>query len=265
MEKKAAAAAHDADTNKQSTAFTLFEKHRREFERTVGRLEKVDKYNWFWDDAPDEFDAKYGGDTNAKFPDHAPFNWEMIKRRHEHGPYGLNRENQEGEERFKVLAPCYTGRGKWLKRRFEDSSAAAAKKLKKRKPNRRVINPHGVDWDLSAQDAYNMIQAAVERNSKDSHDPDDKQGVLCAARKVREAIQQAVEKRGRRHEREMRDSDDRHKFALIIDKSRNHEAAIQSWCMQPFPERGYERLQSNCAFAGLSKLDLMNALRHMNS
>ena len=184
-----------------------------------------------------------------------PFNWERIRRRHEHGRYVLNRENQGEEERFKVLAPYYTWRGKWPKRRFEDSSAAAAKKLKKRKPNRRVINPHGVDWDLFAQDAYNMIQAVVERNAEDSHDPDDKQGVLCAARKVREVIQQAVEKTGRRHEREMLYSDDRHKFALISDKSSNNEAAMQSCCMQPFPERRYERLHSNSVCAGLSKID----------
>jgi hypothetical protein len=40
MKRKAAAAAHDAAANKQSTGFTLSEKHRREFERIVGRLEK---------------------------------------------------------------------------------------------------------------------------------------------------------------------------------------------------------------------------------
>jgi hypothetical protein len=37
----------------------LYEKHRREFERIVARLEKVDQFGWFWDPAPVEYDEQY--------------------------------------------------------------------------------------------------------------------------------------------------------------------------------------------------------------
>ena len=53
---------------------------------------------------------------------------------------------------------------------------------------------------------------------------------------------------------EMDFADDRHKFALAVEKS-NTEAAMQSWRKEPFPERKYERLASDVVCAGLSKVD----------
>ena len=43
-------------TPQQSGGLDLYERHRREFERILTRLEKVDKFGYFWDDdVPDEF------------------------------------------------------------------------------------------------------------------------------------------------------------------------------------------------------------------
>lgn len=49
-----------ADPNPvSSSSMDLYERHRREFERIVARLEKVDLYGYFVEDAPPEFDEKY--------------------------------------------------------------------------------------------------------------------------------------------------------------------------------------------------------------
>jgi hypothetical protein len=37
----------------------LYERHRREFERIVSRLEKVDAFGYFWETAPESFDEEY--------------------------------------------------------------------------------------------------------------------------------------------------------------------------------------------------------------
>jgi hypothetical protein len=42
-----------------STTVNLYERHRREFERSIGRLEKADPYHWFLGDLPPEFDETY--------------------------------------------------------------------------------------------------------------------------------------------------------------------------------------------------------------
>lgn len=235
----------------------LYEKQRREFDRVVSRLEKIDKFGWFWDDAPDEFDEHYESRNNDEvaFPNNPPFNWEMIRRRRLGNRYVLNREVQEEEERFARLGPYYQWRGKWPKRRFVVSSQG--KKHKKRKPNKRVLNPFGVNWKLFAQDVNAMLDATVKRHSEIMRlDENDKAGVLCAARRVREAVMSAVSKTGRRHERELQNSDNFFKFSLAIDRTINQEPAMQSnWRTQPFPERKYERLVADRVCAGLSTLD----------
>jgi len=257
--------AENDNNNGKQAGLTLYEKHRREFERVIARHEKIDRFGWFWDEAPEEFDEKYGeneDETNATFPNHAPFNWEMIRKRRQHGRYVLNREKLEEEERFSLLEPYYAWRGKRPKRRFQENSSfpasvVAVQKLKKRKPNKRVSNPQGVHWDLYAQDVLAMIESALERNSdeNDTESLENKQGVHWAAHKVRDGVLSSVEKIGQRHEREMREADDRHKFALVVDKATNNEAAMQSWRKHSFPERKYERLKKDRVCAGLSELD----------
>ena len=331
-------------TLETSRSMSLYEKHRREFERIVCRLEKIDRFVWFWDDAPPELEEVYelekedddeeeeeednkgnkkstrDKDTRKKppppvyrttFPTHAPFNWEMIRRRLKHGRYVLNREVQEEEERFQALGPYYEWRGKWPKRKFVASQVMPttthctggggtldgnSSKNNKKKPrvNRRVLHRQGVNWDLFCQDALHMLDTTIERvereakrasedeeeeemknhemdedrcgtgasaaatpnNINNSNEPQNLSAVAKAAQKVREKILLAVEKTGRRHDRELRASDDRHKFALAIDKSANHEAAMQlDWRTQPFPERIYERLSSDSVCAGLSRVD----------
>jgi hypothetical protein len=55
-----------------SAALDVYERHRREFERIVARLEKVDAFGFFFDDVPPEYDENYeniddgsGGDDDV--------------------------------------------------------------------------------------------------------------------------------------------------------------------------------------------------------
>jgi hypothetical protein len=53
-----------------SAALDVYERHRREFERIVARLEKVDPFGFFLDDVPPEYDENYdiddgGGDDDG--------------------------------------------------------------------------------------------------------------------------------------------------------------------------------------------------------
>lgn len=45
-----------------SNAMDMYERHRREFERSVARLEKADQYEFFLGDVPDELDECYAND-----------------------------------------------------------------------------------------------------------------------------------------------------------------------------------------------------------
>jgi hypothetical protein len=48
-----------------SAALDVYERHRREFERIVTRLEKVDAFGFFFDDIPPEFDENYDIDDGG--------------------------------------------------------------------------------------------------------------------------------------------------------------------------------------------------------
>lgn len=53
----------------------------------------------------------------------------------------------------------------------------------------------------------------------------------------------------------MATADDRYKFGSAIEKTKNTEAAMQSWRKEPFPERRYERLSDDAVCDGLSDVD----------
>jgi hypothetical protein len=69
---KAALVSDDPPPDNNSTAMDMYEKHRREFERSLVRLEKADAYEWFLGDVPDEFDECYikpPAETSEQAPD----------------------------------------------------------------------------------------------------------------------------------------------------------------------------------------------------
>jgi hypothetical protein len=194
----------------------------------------------------------------APYPSHAPYNWDMIHRRMEYGRYILDRRQKEEDDRCTALAAYYASTGR----------RRGGRKKKKTESDARVKNAKGVHWDLFRQDVFAMCDAALQRrahqkpSSRDDGDDDDhemdegQRGSLSyTIKKVREAVQQTVDRTGKRHGSEMDNADDRFKYSQAVQRV-NAEAAMQSWRKVPFPERRYERLQHHCTVCdGLSVID----------
>jgi hypothetical protein len=79
------------------------------------------------------------------FPDHAPFNWAMVRRRMEHGRYVLDRE-------------------KYL--RGQGGRRVAGMRRKALPPLHRL----GVDWDLFVKDVVGMCDMALENDEEDDEE-----------------------------------------------------------------------------------------------
>lgn len=153
--KKAAAKAKKDDT---VVVKDLFASHMRDFEKCMTRLERQDTYAFFLGDIPPEHDEDYGTGNAVKtsvqaqpdlpatppppkptIPDAAPFNFAVIRKRHERGRYILDRVRQHKERTFSSTAP-------------------------------ELIHPKGVHWDLFRDDVVQMCDAAIAR------DPDEGNG-----------------------------------------------------------------------------------------
>ena len=69
-------------------------------------------------------------------------------------------------------------------------------------------------------------------------------------------MEKLYDRTGSRHITELQEADARHEFSLALKASENQEAAFQGeWRKIPFPEREYDRLQSNVICAGLGAVD----------
>jgi hypothetical protein len=86
------------------------------------------------------------------FPDHAPFNWAMVRRRMEHGRYVLDRE-------------------KYL--RGHGGRRVAGMRRKALPPLHRL----GVDWDLFVKDVVGMCDTALE-NDRDEDEEEEDENVV---------------------------------------------------------------------------------------
>jgi hypothetical protein len=188
-----------------TTAMNLYERQRREFDRIVTRLEKLDKFGWFWDEAPENFvenyekkktppkqtltttmiaakskdgvenpeDASIVDDAekpfsakaeagavpsvstthddavlSSVFPSHAPYNWEMIRRRREHGRYVLDRVKVAEQEREKLLQPYFEWKKEQEQKQQQQQQLAEQKALtiskmgkRKRSPTKKGLAP----------------------------------------------------------------------------------------------------------------------------
>lgn len=227
-----------------TTGLDVYERHRRELERLFTRLrDRVDIFHHFWEDPPLGLEEVYTAESKQKYPTFAPFNWEMIHRRMNHGRYIVDRRQKEEDERYTLFADHYrsTGRRRGGRKKKAESDA-------------RVLNPQGVNWEMFHTDVFAMCDAAIRRQ-RDDEDDDGQRGTLShAVKKIKEAVQQAVERAGKRQTAELDTADDRHKYSMAI-KGGNNEAAMQSWRKEPFPERKYERLTADDVCDGLSTID----------
>ena len=189
--------------------------------------------------------------------------WETIQQYMDEGRYVLDRIRKEEIERRALFGDSYHD--------FNQSN-----KKEPTTTSHRVMNPKGVHWEVFRSDVFAMCDnvlellrkqqkantaaaaaaAADDDDVEEDHIDDGQKGsVSYTVRKIKEAVHTAVDRTGRRHESEMKFADDRYKYTLAIESHRNTEPAMQSWRKVPYPERIYERLNSDVVCAGLSKVD----------
>lgn len=250
-----------------SQVVDLFERHRKEFERSLGRLEKADVYNFFGTVVPPEFEEVYtreGADSSiSSIPDNGnsaqhdgltsrsqspvPGTQESEKK-----PKKKKKKKESDEAENKVIFPStppfnfvVIRRRMELGRYIFDRVAienekridlmtpywiSIGRKNIKRNPKKSlipVLHPKGIDWDLFRKDVFAMCDSALVRY-RDDDDGDVGPGTLIhAVGKIKDLMEQIYEKFGRRHYIEMAAANDRHRFSLAMDQTTNNEAAVQ--------------------------------------
>lgn len=89
------------------------------------------------------------GTTDNVYPCHPPFNWEMVRRRRDHGRYILDIQAAE-EQRLCQIKTCLQEEG-------SQSSPSSSRVVS-------LVHPKGVDWDLLRKDVAEMCDSAIKRN-----------------------------------------------------------------------------------------------------
>ena len=176
----------DSETARPSHALDMYKRHRKEFERSLIRLEKVDTFGFFLGDPLPGFDEFYNEEnkedntnkatstvsgksestervdpligTSVKgdrpencqkpvlFPSQPPFNWTVVRKRMDHGRYVLDRIKMEEDHRKNCHALVPVDKYK---------NTAARHNLKYSK---------GVHWNQFRKDVLGMCDAAISRD-----------------------------------------------------------------------------------------------------
>lgn len=225
-------------TTNTGTGLGMFERHRREFERCLLRLQKLDIYNFFHeDDVPQEFDECYEPDsTQVSDENSATVNGGMDDNTSispkssatsstsmdtTMSSSGENDKNEQKKESAIVFPkhPPYNfvvlrkrvDRGRYKRRMDAEEN---------------VKDPVGIHWEQFRDDVIGMCDSAIERNS--GNYDDGTPGTLShTTEKIKTTMEQIYEKTGRKQSKEMELSNDAHRFTDIIQGTENREAAMQ--------------------------------------
>mmetsp|Transcript_49199 Transcript_49199/g.96205 ORF Transcript_49199/g.96205 Transcript_49199/m.96205 type:complete len:1958 (-) Transcript_49199:139-6012(-) len=223
-----------APTHKASD---ILEKHQREFERTLERMEKIDKYDFFR--KPDHLvvTSKSGNasDSELRKDDSSEivfFDDLRILMGSDH--YKLNRRKHE----FDRIRRIGIGPSDF---KYEDVV---------------IFHEEAIDWDSWKSDAVEMCDLAY-RNCQVGNPK--KPGTLShASIKIKEYVQSTANKLQRKHSQEIELDDFRFRFDSLVDD--NNEACVQGfWRQSPFPKRNYETLSSYVICDGLDDNDICSA------
>ena len=249
-------------TSVTTQAMDLFERHKREFERSLGRLEKADAYNFFGTAVPTEFEERY---TNVESDPahHLESNSDAVRTAHHSSEtsqlpsIGESKPAKNGSKKGKqeegaiqfpstppfnfVVIRRRMELGRYILNRLQLENEERinlmtpywkliGRKAITRKPKKSlipVLHPKGINWELFRQDVNAMCNAALERH-KDLEDDDGTPGTLShTCTKIKDLIDQLYEKNGRRHYTEMESANHRHRFSVAMEKANNTEAAMQ--------------------------------------
>jgi [histone H3]-lysine4 N-trimethyltransferase ATXR3 len=246
-----------------SNALDMYERHRREFERSISRLEKVDHYSFFLGDVPEEFQESYSNDdlghafssmshtssTDAQEttvqaslsatgqPDHIPSSSRgapNVKTASQdcfpdHPPYNfiiIRQRMNHGRYVIDRASIEELERRQRLAPYFQSlGKELAMPSSHGNATTSRTLFPKGINWTLLRHDVIGMCDGALERNPElGSGGP----GTLIhSAKKIKEALEQVYEKTGKRHDAEIALANDRHRFSTAMAASENNAAAMQ--------------------------------------
>jgi hypothetical protein len=242
-------------------AMDLFERHKREFERSLGRLEKADAYNFFGTAVPSEFEETYIRVRSDLSQDLAENTVDAMTAQHscepsqspsldDSKPAKKSKKKKKEEEviQFPTTPPfnfvvirkrMELGRYTLDRVRIENEERidlmtpywkSIGRKNTSRTPKKSLIpilHPKAINWELFRQDVHGMCDAAIERN-RDLEDDDGSPGTLShTSTKIKELMEQLYDKNGRRHCMEMVAANHRHRFSMAMEKAMNTEAAMQ--------------------------------------
>jgi len=222
-----------APTHKASD---ILEKHQREFERTLERMEKIDKYDFFR--KPEHFVAtsKSGNasDSELRKDDSSEIVFfDDLRILMGSDRYKLNRRKHEFDRVTRIgIGPSDF--------KYEDVI---------------IFHEEAIDWDSWESDAVKMCDLAY----KNCEVGNGKSGTLSqAAIKIKEYVQSTANKLQRKHSQEIELDDFRFRFDSLVDD--NNGACVQGfWRKSPFPKRNYETLSSYVICDGLDDNDICSA------
>ena len=273
--------ANTSNANNDSRAMDMYTRHKRELERSLARLEKVDRFGFFFDKCPPEFDEdyEYVDETDISFPDSPPFNFAVLRKRFAAGRYDLNFVKAEVERRKAIQATMNYDETASLQTVKEsdamDVDRADCDEILKEadcdallydEVAKSMCHPLGVDWDTFNKDVIGMCDAAIQRNPEDGENLTS--GHLGnSANKIKKLMDEMYTNYGCKRRAEMEASEARLKYEHILNNCGNKEAAMQGkWRKQAFPERKYERLQSSSVICdGLSEMDKSYAMYELGT
>lgn len=240
----------------------LYERHRKEFERSINRLEKADPYHWFLGDVPKEYDECYlkqplnpslnqGGESSTAdggANDKAPIsesvdsneipsstaNSDLQKEAElqfpDHPPYNfsiLRKRMEHGRYVLDREAVEVEERTQLMTPYLKSIGARVPKRGSKKTKNSSlpVLCQKAVDWEAFRKDVIGMCDSAEERNLECD---DGSAGTIShTCKKIKDTLEQIYEKFGLRHNIEICSTNDRHRFFSAIESVDNKEAAMQ--------------------------------------
>ena len=288
----AATSESGADTTSEDPTeprrMNMYTKHRNEMEKSIQRLQKLDRYGFFLEDAPPDLDENYDDDSDSDssdedsdsedegekirdrkvvtFPDQPPYNFMVVKKRFAAGRYDLDMvaiEQKRLSGIKRILDSNYAGSSSLAA--GNDSGGTHSDELDYKELAKTMLHPLGVDWELLKSDVSAMCDAALIR------DPD---GVSLGtghlgftAMKVKHLMEEMYNSYGIKRKLEMEESEMRHKYQKMLMNCGNTEAAMQGkWRKNAFPERKYQRLETASVICdGLSKEDKSYAMYELET
>jgi hypothetical protein len=263
-----------------SRCVALYTKHKKEMEKSLIRLEKLDRYGFFLEATPPQFDENYDCDDGdvpghddssiqaahkrhraVPLPNQPPFNFLIVRKRLAAGLYDTDMVALE----LKRLRGIRAMTNKSRTSHDESDAGKIDYDIEYDELEKSIRHPIAVDWDTFKADVVAMCDAAIIR---------DPEGISLgsghlgwAANKIKKVMEEMYNTYGNKRRFEVEEREARGKYEMVLMSCGNMEAAMQGkWRQQAFPERKYERLETSSVICdGLSPNDRSYAMYELET